>query len=166
MDLQANSESIADVVEASTWPEMIALLEAINSPISAYRSLGREKSFSIWNDTEQPHLKVKLDSYFEVAIDNIELNARPAQFEEMMGEYAEFAQGRHFDCFTIFAPELTRTSFTKHNINAWCLSIWIGGFGENEAAARAAWTTVVSALTAFFSSGWVPSPIVDADTPL
>lgn len=164
MDLKANPHLITDVPEAKNWPEMIALLEAINSPASVCHSLGCEKSFSSYSNTEEPHLKTQLVSYIDVAFDSIGLNTDSALFEEMMGAYAMFAQHRQFDRFVMFDPELTQTNYTRHNINGWCLSIWIGGFGETETQARAAWATVVSVLSDFFASGWVPNPAINTDS--
>ena len=163
MDLKANPHLIADVPEAKNWPEMIALLEAINSPASACHSLGCEKSFSSWSRTEEPHLNTKRVSYIDMAFDHIGLNADATLFDEMMGACAVFAQHRQFDRFVRFDSELTRTNYTRHNLNAWCLSIWLGGFGETETQARAAWATVVSVLNDFFSSDWAPNSTVNTD---
>lgn len=73
--------------------------------------------------TEEPHLNTKLVSYIDVAFDHIGLNADAALFDEMMGACAVFAQHRQFDRFVRFDSELTRTNYTGHNLNAWCLSI-------------------------------------------
>ncbi len=156
MDLKADPTLIPLVPEVQDWPEFEVLLKAVNSSRSVFRSLGCEKSFSEHRDLSSPHLTTKLVSYIDIAFDDIALNTNMVMFEEMMGAYKSFAQDQEFDRFVKFDPELTETRFTKEGVSGWCISIWVAGFGTSEDEARRAWSTVILALTHFFSSGWTP----------
>jgi hypothetical protein len=160
MDLQAYPELIDKVPEVQGWPELIALLEAINAPSCPFRSLGCEKSYSNYRNPAYPHLAIQLCSYVDVAFLDIALNQNASLFEEMIGAYALFATSQHFEKFVMFDPELSHATYREHNLKGWCLSIWVGGFGATQAEARTAWAAVISALTAFFRSGWAPHPSI------
>jgi hypothetical protein len=158
VDLKANPELVPTIPEVRDWPELEALLIVLNSPTSLYRSLGCEKSFSPYMNDEVPELKVKLVSYIDIAFIDEEFNKVGASFEEMMGAYADFAQRQPFAKYVIFDPELTKTRYRDENVDGWCISVWIGGFGSDEASARSAWRTVIDVFTSFVASGWAPIP--------
>jgi hypothetical protein len=158
VDLKSDPSKIQNIPEVTGWPKYIALLGAINSPHSPYRSLGCEKSYSDYENPEQPQLRRKLVSYTDIAFAHPPLNTSPIPFEEMMWAYAQFAQNREFAQFVIFDPELTRTHFITDGLEGFSITIWIGGFGETDDEAFTAWESVISIFTEFIQSGWAPNP--------
>jgi hypothetical protein len=68
-----------------------------------------------------------------------------------MGAYVEYVRGKQPAPDVIVAPALTKTRYANHNVDGWCVSLWVTGFGPDDDSARTAWALAVRYFTAFVS---------------
>lgn len=153
-DLRKTPELIPRIPEAEGWPEMIALLEAINRPSGILWSLGCEKAVSSFKDERHPHLTTKLVSYVDLAFADVSMNSDRANFDRMAMALNKFGSTRQVETFIKLEMELGKAYYAEHNLTAWCLVIWIGGFGADESDARNAWRSLMRVHTDFFNTDW------------
>jgi hypothetical protein len=155
-DLKTDLSLIDSIPEIKGWQEIAELLHSINSPLSHFQSLGCEKSFSSFANENCSHLTTQLVSYVDIAFTSISLNSLDSNFDHLINAIHEFSKDKILPQFISVEFELTPTFYKSQNVQGWCLSCWIGGFGSSEREARENWSSPVLVLRDFFLTNWVP----------
>ncbi len=166
IDIKNRPELAGDIPKARDFPPLLNLLRAINRSGSPFATLGCEKAFSDYSVPDHPELKTKLCGYVDICFARVDRNLDRGAFEEAAFSLASYAAGKPQPQFSKARMELCRATYAplvSSDIKeaAYCMSIWVAGFGVTEAEALERYSSLMAIATEFFEQSAVP----EATTP-
>lgn len=150
VDLKTHPEWIAVLPPCVGWPETIALLRAVNSPVSSLMSLATGQAFV---PVDHPEQEMALTSFITLCYAALARNDR-----ETLASLAEFLKARTSEMlqrasdtlerrlFLEMVIEVQPTMFHLQRVSAWSLTVLTATYGPDEGAARSTWGIGMKAL--------------------
>lgn len=161
IDIKNHPELAETIPEATDFPPLIALLRAISHPDTPFATLGCEKSYSDYADSRHPDLKSKLCGYVDICFARVDENCDRAAFEELAYKINEFGSGKPQPHFVKFSMELGKATYSPLLAAgiidpAYCMCVWVAGYGATEAEALERYSAFMAILTDFFEQkAWI-----------
>lgn len=147
IDLRANPHIARSIPEVVDSPEMADFLEMMNSPTSAFRTIGCEK----WLLQDPPPTsRSRAGSYIDIAFAQPTWNEDPRNFFGLFYEFTVAMKSRERAPGLFIDWELRRVAYYDDAVDGWGVGLWPTGLGETEEQARANWALGMRLMQEFF----------------
>lgn|GEM_PF-2462110 len=155
IDIKNRPELAETIPEAKDCPPLLALLKAISHRDTPFATLGCEKAYSDYSSENHPELKWNLCGYVDLCFARVDENVSREAFEELAFKIATFGQDKPQPRFVKFSMELSPAMYSPLQSAgitdpAYCMSIWVAGFGATEVEAFERYSAIMAILTEFF----------------
>jgi hypothetical protein len=140
--LKGAPEAIGQIPEAEGYPELAALLVAVNGPDSPIESVGCEKRVL---PVDAGDARVQLGSYIDVIFTDAGLNDSAEHALQLAVHLLQAVQG----CarwWTFVEAVLQRFRFVPQTVAPWGLMVRVNAHGRDEAEARKFWAETLKRL--------------------
>jgi hypothetical protein len=148
VDLKKEPEKIDSIPELQDAPELKELVRELNDPRSLFRSVGCEKALG---PNSHPVYNCKLTSFVIVVFEILDWN-HEENYNRLFQEFNEAmaVPKRMIPDFTSIQFEIHPVTFNAHQRRAAGLTIWVNGYGRNEAEAKENWKAGVAVTQEYF----------------